>query len=93
MKKYPIAFLKNYAYLEEYQKYHKSKSTEIEITDKIRERIDFCKKWTGKKVTLLDIQDNLETIKRLWDFGFQVVFDGDAIWVVDRETTYGIEKE
>ncbi|QDH78738.1 hypothetical protein FKX85_06685 [Echinicola soli] len=85
MKKYPINFLKNYAYYKEYL----GKDSPVEISDKMQERIDFCKKWTGKEVTMLDIQENLEEIKRLWDWGFHVVFDGDSIWVVDRETSFG----
>ena len=80
MKKYPIRFYDNYIQYEEWANDHMQDEFtrnhfQQEINDNPR-KLEQCKKWTGKELTLQEVEENI------LEFG-EIIFNGKEI-IVDN---------
>ena len=74
MKKYEITFTKDYAEYERISKQpdYKKGGYYEQAAKNNPDKVKYCKKWIGKKITILELEELIE------EFG-EVVFDGNTI--------------
>ena len=80
MNTYPIDFVDNYL---EYEEWANDTSKDMDARDYFKEkindnlsRLELCKKWTGKEISLQEAEENIEEFE-------EIMFNGNRILVVN----------
>jgi len=80
MNTYPIKFVDNYL---EYEEWANDSSKDVDTSDYFKQkindnlsRLELCKKWTGKEITLKEAEENIDELG-------EIMFNGIRILVVN----------
>jgi benzoyl-CoA reductase/2-hydroxyglutaryl-CoA dehydratase subunit BcrC/BadD/HgdB len=79
MKKYPVKFIDDYLMFEEWSKKEDDEFMSSYWKEHIKnnqDKLEMCKKWVGKEITLSELEEVVSEFN-------EVLFDGKSITVVN----------